>query len=85
METIQLLEQKIEVLYPHMMTIAVLAAATLLYIVRAAIQSQLGGVKAPCVGFRSAFEPAWLVRLRYSQQASSWVKDGYAKVSLILP
>lgn len=83
METIQLLEQKIELLNSHTLTIAVIVVATLLYIVRA-VQCQPDGVKAPCVGFRSAFEPAWLVRLRYSQQASSWVKDGYAKVFWIL-
>lgn len=79
METFQLLEQKIEVLYSHTLTIAVLVAVTLLYVVRTN-QSQPGGVKAPYVGFRSALEPAWLVRLRYSKEASSWVKDGYAKV-----
>ena len=83
METVRLLERKIEVLNSHTLTIAVIVIATLLYVARA-IQSQPDGVKAPCIGFRSVFEPAWLVRLRYSQQASSWVKDGYAKVFWIL-
>lgn len=81
-ETIQLIEQEIEVLYQHSLTIAVIVAATLFYIVRA-IQSQLGGVKAHRVGFRSAFEPTFLVRLRYSKQASLMIKDGYSKVFLI--
>lgn len=83
-ETIQLIEQKAEVLYQHSLTTTVVVAATLFYIVRA-IQSQLGGVKAHRVGFRSAFEPAFLVRLRFSTKAFPMIKDGYSKVSLIFP
>ena len=83
-ETVRLIEQKGEVLYQHSLTTIVVVAATLFYIVRA-IQSQFNGVKAHRVGFRSIFEPAFLVRLRFSKQAFPMIKDGYAKVSWILP
>ena len=79
-ETIQVIEQKMEVLDQRTLTIAIVVAAIFFYIVRA-IQSQPSGVRAHSVGFRSAFEPPLLVRLRYPTQASSLIKDGYSKVS----
>lgn len=38
------------------------------------------GVKAPYVGYRSIFEPAFLVRLRFSKGALPQITEGYQKV-----
>lgn len=38
------------------------------------------GVKTPYVGYRSVFEPAWLVRLRFSRGARPMINEGYQKV-----
>ena len=38
-------------------------------------------LEAPCVGFRAAYEPRWLVGLRFSQGASSMIEEGYRKVT----
>jgi len=38
------------------------------------------GVKTPYVGYRSVFEPAWLVRLRFSHGARPMINEGYQKV-----
>ncbi|KAF7513028.1 hypothetical protein GJ744_011294 [Endocarpon pusillum] len=35
--------------------------------------------KAPYVGFRSVFEPAWLVRLRFARGAIPMINEGYEK------
>lgn len=37
-------------------------------------------VKAPYVGYRSWFEPTWLVQLRYFASANSIISEGYKKV-----
>lgn len=37
---------------------------------------------APFVGYRSAFEPRWLLRLRFSKGAMPMVQEGYRKVFL---
>ena len=38
-------------------------------------------LEAPYVGFRAAYEPRWLVGLRFSQGASSMIEEGYRKVA----
>lgn len=38
-------------------------------------------LEAPNVGFRAAYEPRWLVGLRFSQGASSMIEEGYRKVT----
>lgn len=38
-------------------------------------------LEAPRVGFRAAYEPKWLVGLRFSQGASSMIEEGYRKVT----
>jgi hypothetical protein len=38
------------------------------------------GIKAPYVGYRSIFEPSWLVRLRFSKGALPQINEGYEKV-----
>ncbi|KAI1742420.1 cytochrome P450 [Xylaria scruposa] len=37
------------------------------------------GVKAPVVGYRSIFEPGWLVGLRFSSGSGSMIQEGYRK------
>ncbi|KAF2129173.1 Ent-kaurene oxidase [Dothidotthia symphoricarpi CBS 119687] len=41
------------------------------------INVRLYGVRAPIVGHRSIFEPAWLVRLRFIRGSRSILQDGY--------
>lgn len=38
-------------------------------------------LEAPRVGFRAAYEPRWLVGLRFSLGASSMIDEGYRKVT----
>ena len=38
------------------------------------------GMKVPSVGYRSVFEPSFLVRLRFALGALSQINEGYAKV-----
>lgn len=40
------------------------------------------GIKAPYAGYRSIFEPAFLVRLRFSKGALPQINEGYRKVCL---
>lgn len=42
-------------------------------------------VKAPYAGYRSIFEPAWLVRLRFSGGALPQINEGYEKVEMTCP
>lgn len=38
-------------------------------------------LKAPYAGYRSIFEPAWLVRLRFSKGARPQINEGYRQVT----
>ena len=38
-------------------------------------------LEAPRVGLRAAYEPRWLVGLRFAQGASSMIEEGYCKVT----
>jgi hypothetical protein len=46
------------------------------------VKQRLFGVKAPSVGYRSKFEPGWLVRLRFVRGSNSILRDAYTKVTL---
>lgn len=64
---------------------SVIAAITLgmlfcLYLGRI-LNSFLFGVKAPFVGYRSFFEPTWLLRLRFVWSGPSIINEGYRLVS----
>ena len=52
------------------------------FTIRIFLQTFDKGMKVPFVGFRSAFEPSWLVRLRFSRGALPMVQEGYRKVYL---
>lgn len=43
-------------------------------------KESLFGVKAPMVGYRSFFEPKWLLRLRFVRGSMSIIRGGYSKV-----
>ncbi|RYP17322.1 hypothetical protein DL765_004613 [Monosporascus sp. GIB2] len=43
------------------------------------LHSALYGIKAPVVGYRSTFEPGWLVGLRFVTESGSMITDGYRK------
>lgn len=38
------------------------------------------GIKAPSIGYRSVFEPSFLVRLRFALGALDQINEGYTKV-----
>ncbi|EGD92135.2 hypothetical protein H112_00209 [Trichophyton rubrum D6] len=42
-------------------------------------KESLFGVKAPMVGYRSFFEPKWLLRLRFVRGSMSIIRGGYSK------
>ena len=75
-------EQSVETLHQHPLSWSILGAIISIYIARV-IQSHFGGIKAPVVGFRSAWEPAFFVRLRFSKGALPMISEGYQKVDLI--
>lgn len=49
-------------------------------LVRSILALTSRGIKAPYVGYRSIFEPAFLVRLRFSKGALPQINEGYRKV-----
>ena len=42
-------------------------------------------VKAPCAGYRSAWEPTLLLRMRFIAGARTIIMDGYSKVRFSFP
>lgn len=49
------------------------------------LYSVVFGIKATTVGYRSWFEPGWLVGLRFVTESGSMITDGYRKVSSPFP
>lgn len=49
------------------------------------LYSVIFGVKATTVGYRSWFEPGWLVGLRFVTESGFMITDGYRKVSSPFP
>ncbi|KAM5449476.1 putative ent-kaurene monooxygenase [Microsporum audouinii] len=43
------------------------------------LKERLFGIKAPVVGYRSFFEPGWLLRLRFVRGSTSIIRGGYEK------
>ncbi|KAK9775109.1 putative Cytochrome P450 monooxygenase [Seiridium cardinale] len=61
-------------------TLFVSAIAGLLVLnIFSAIKQHYSGVKAEAVGYRSLFEPGWLVRLRFVRGSTPIIRDGYRK------
>lgn len=60
----------------------ILLALATLTVVEIVSQFSDDKLKAPFMGYRSALEPRWLVRLRFSRGALPMVQEGYRKVSL---
>ena len=57
----------------------ILVGLVTIIVVRLIIQ-KFNGVKAPFAGYRSALEPAFLVRLRFSGGALPMINEGFQKV-----
>lgn len=51
------------------------------YIVNSIIRS-FTGIKAPVIGYRYFFEPAWIVGVRFGRGAGPMIREGYSKVIL---
>lgn len=60
----------------------ILVGLATVLIIKALLQTFNNGMKIPFVGYRSAFEPSWLVRLRFSRAALPIIQEGYRKVFL---
>jgi hypothetical protein len=57
----------------------ILVGLVTIIIARTIIQ-KFNGVKAPFAGYRSALEPSFLVRLRFSRGALPIINEGFQKV-----
>ena len=51
------------------------------YFIASILKSLSVGVDAPVVGYRSFFEPTWLVRLRFVLGGRAMIQTGYERVS----
>jgi hypothetical protein len=50
-----------------------------------AIRAFIFDVKAPVVGYRSSWEPGWLVGLRFARSSAPMLREGYQKVCPTTP
>lgn len=55
------------------------------YYVLDAIRAFIFEVKAPVVGYRSFWEPGWLVGLRFSRGSGPMLREGYQKICPTTP
>lgn len=62
----------------HWLVYVVFGAWVFSYLIEALSSST---VKVPFVGYRSVFEPTWLLRLRFVWEGGSIISQGYNKVS----
>lgn len=44
------------------------------------MRQNVGSVDAPVIGYRSMFEPGWLLGVRFVRGSAPIIRDGYAKV-----
>jgi len=64
----------------YSLTQIVLVGSVTAILVRTFLQMFDNKLKVPFAGYRSVFEPSWLVRLRFSRGAFPMIHEGYRKV-----
>lgn len=61
--------------------ILLLVSGLIAYCIISIIRSSFSEIKAPFVGYRSNWEPTWLLRLRFIRGSMPIIGEGYKNVS----